>query len=140
MATEIHGIEEQWTCGKGLAETSSLPAKLGELIDSVAENLEVHMQALDLKDQNARQEYEAYQKLAQAHREIAARLAAVAGQMAGYRDLPMGRHDEQAMSDPKVMEAFVKLMKIEKELVSLLQKRVEQDQKLLDEISGTSSD
>lgn len=52
---------EQPTCGKGLAENSVLPAKLGELISAIAENLEAHMQALDRTDQNSRREYDAYE-------------------------------------------------------------------------------
>jgi hypothetical protein len=49
-------MEEEPTCGKGLAEQSVLPAKLGQLMASLAENLEVHLKALDLTDENARQE------------------------------------------------------------------------------------
>jgi hypothetical protein len=50
---------EQPTCGKGLAENSILPAKLGQLVDAMAENLRVHMHALDLTDQNSCAEYDA---------------------------------------------------------------------------------
>ncbi len=60
-----HDRNERPPVGKGLAENASLPAELGELIVSVAENLEVHMKALDLNDQNAKQEYDAYHRLAQ---------------------------------------------------------------------------
>jgi hypothetical protein len=49
-------MEEEPTCGKGLAEQSVLPAKLGQLMASLADNLEVHLKALDLTDENARQE------------------------------------------------------------------------------------
>jgi len=87
-----------------------------------------------LKDHNARQEYDAYQRLAQEHREIAAWLTAVAEEMTGYRDLPMGRHDELAMSDAKALEAFKKLIDLEQELVALLQKRAKQHQATLEEM------
>jgi hypothetical protein len=43
-------MEEEPTCGKGLAEQSVLPAKLGQLMASLADNLEVHLKALDLPD------------------------------------------------------------------------------------------
>ena len=53
----------QPTCGKGLAENSVLPAKLGDLIAAMHKNVEVHMKALDLTDQNSRAEYDAYEEL-----------------------------------------------------------------------------
>ena len=37
----------------GLAEHSVLPAKLGELITYLAENLELHVKTLDLADENS---------------------------------------------------------------------------------------
>jgi hypothetical protein len=49
--------EDQPTCGKGLAESSILPAKLGNLIAAMAGNLVVHMKALDLTDSNSQAEY-----------------------------------------------------------------------------------
>jgi hypothetical protein len=81
------------TCGQGLAEHSKLPAKLAELLAALAENLELHQRALDLTDPNSRAEHIAYQKLEHAFRKIATELGAAAKAMAGYRDLPMGKHD-----------------------------------------------
>jgi hypothetical protein len=129
-------MSEQPTCGQGLADHAPLPAKLGELNASVAENLEVHMQALDLKDENAKKEHGVYLKLANDHRKIAAQLQAASGEMAGYRDLPMGRHEQQALSSPQVVEAFEHFVKVEQELLALLQQRVEQDRKMLVEMRG----
>ncbi|HEV8725613.1 MAG TPA: hypothetical protein VGW77_33765 [Candidatus Binatia bacterium] len=124
-------MAEQPTCGKGLASQSSLPAMLGELSASVAENLEVHMKALDLNDASASKELEAYVKLAKKHREIATLLTATANEMAGYRELPMADHDAKVMSEPKAVKAFEKFMNLEQELLALLEKRVEQDHKML---------
>ena len=90
-------MDEQQTCGKGLAQHSALTASLGELVASTARVLEVHMKALDLTDENAKREYEAYRELASAHRRIAGELADTAERMAGYRTLPMGRHDMAVM-------------------------------------------
>ncbi len=129
-------MENQRTCGKGLAEHSLLPAKLGELMASVADVLEVHLKALDLTDGNSRTERDAYQELTKEHREIAARLQATAERMAGYRDLPMGRHDLTAVSAPTVFEAFENFVELEQEILALLQKRVEQDRGMLIEMSG----
>ncbi len=46
-------MEKQQTYGQGLAENSAPPALFGVLIASLAENLAVHMEALDLTDKNA---------------------------------------------------------------------------------------
>jgi hypothetical protein len=119
------------TCGQGLAEHASLPAKLGELTDAVAENLEIHMTALDLNDENAKQEHDAYVKVTKAHRQIAAELRAAAEAMTGYRDLPMGAHDMEAMTSPEVLDAYHHLIKVEQELATLLEQRAEQHQALL---------
>jgi hypothetical protein len=124
-------MDEQPTCGKGLAEHSTLPAKLAELEDALAENLELHQKTLDLGDGNARRELDAYVKLAKEHRRIAAQLRTTAQRMAGYRDLPMGRHDEQALADPKLLGAFATFVKREEELLSLLQHALERDRQML---------
>jgi len=130
-------MEEQRTCGKGLAENSALPAKVGKLIDSMAEILEIHIEALDLQD-DSRREHEAYRELVSDHRRIAARLDETARRMAGYRDLPMGRHEMSAMSSPKAVEALEKFVELEDELSAMLQKRREADRKMLAEMSGTT--
>ena len=122
---------DQPTCGMGLAEYSTLPAKLGELMAAIAENLEFHMKALDLNDPNSRREFDAYQKLSHEHRMIAAQLTTTAKEMAGYRDLPMGKHDMRKISEPVVREAFKKYTNTEQELLDILGKRLEKDQELL---------
>jgi len=123
---------EQQTCGKGLAENSVLPAKLGELISAMAENLEAHRKALDLTDQNSRAEDEAYEKLLKDLRQIAAQLSVTASEMIGYRDLPMGSHDQKAMAHPRVEDAFKKFMHSKQELLELLEKTEERDYQLLE--------
>jgi hypothetical protein len=120
-------MDAQPTCGQGLAEHSSLPAKVGELIDALAENLERHQRALDLTDENARKERDAYMSLASSYRSIASALKKTAAEMAGYRDLPMGRHDMHVMASPEVAGAFVRFVTLEGELAALLQKGLERD-------------
>jgi hypothetical protein len=56
--------------------------------------------------------------------------------MAGYRDLPMGRHDEKAMTAPVNAEAFEKFVTLEQELLALLQQRLARDQSMLGEMRG----
>jgi hypothetical protein len=131
-------MENPQTCGQGLAETSVLPALLAELIASLAENLAAHMEALDLTDENAQKEYDAYRELAKEYRTIATQLKSTAQKMAGYRDLPMGSHDQKAMSSPKVLEVFEQFVALEHELNTLLRNRLEQDQKMLSEMGGAS--
>lgn len=124
-------MADEPTCGKGLAEHSALPAKLAELIGAVADNLEIHMTTLDPADANAGKERDAYESLTRQHRQIAALLRSTAEEMAGYRELPMGRHDEAALSDPQLVDAFDKLVGIRRETVELLQAMLEQEEAML---------
>lgn len=97
---------------QGFGRALRTPCEAGRVDAAVAKNLEVHMKALDLTDVNSKQEHDA------------------------YRDLPMGRHDQKAMSTPEILEAFEKFVKVEQELLALLQRRVEQDQRMLTEMGG----
>ena len=56
------------TCGKGLTAHSVLPEKMGQLTAAVAQILELHTKALDLQDENAGKEYDAYIHLVEDHR------------------------------------------------------------------------
>ena len=119
------------TCGRGLAEHSALPAKLADLMSSVATVLEVHMRALDLTDESSRKEFEAYRQLVNEHRDAATQLHTIASEMAGYRDLPMGRHDPTAMAAPTAADAFENFVTLEQELVTLLEARLGGDREML---------
>jgi hypothetical protein len=129
-------MDDQPTCGKGLAEHAALPATLGELMAALAENLEAHQKTLDLSDENSRKELDVYVALAKDHRSLAAQLRATAQRMAGYRDLPMGRHDERALADPRLIKAFAKFVKTELAVLAELQRAVERDQQMLAAFSG----
>jgi|GraSoiStandDraft_40_1057318.scaffolds.fasta_scaffold21164_2 hypothetical protein len=48
------------------------------------------MKALDLTDENSRNEHDAYAQLVRKHREAAHRLEATARKMAGYRGASVG--------------------------------------------------
>lgn len=129
-------MADQPTCGQGLAQNSPLRTKLGELVGSTSGVLEIHMAALDPGDEDTGPERRAYQWLAQEHREIGARLLVLGEEMAGYRDLPMGRHDPRVMASPPAVEAFEKFVQAERELLALLQQRVPQDQRMLEQMRG----
>jgi hypothetical protein len=123
--------DDQPTCGKGLAENAALPAKFAELTDAVADILEAHLPTLDLTDEHSRAEFEVYKHLAAELRQASLRLEAIAAEMAGRRELPMGRHDEPALASWAVIEPFHSFVKLEGELLTLLQRRVEQDRQML---------
>ncbi|HJR66261.1 MAG TPA: hypothetical protein VJ802_07505 [Gemmatimonadaceae bacterium] len=127
------------TCGRGLAEHSPLPIKLAELTDSVRAILELHMRALDLTDPASTKEFEAYRRLANEHRDAAAHLHAIGTEMAGYRDLPMGRHDLTALTTPANTAAFETFVNIQREVVALLENRLGQDAKMLAAMRDTGT-
>jgi hypothetical protein len=127
---------EEWTCGRGLAENSALPALLADVVEAMAGNIQVHLQALELDDEAARQEHAVYLRLAEEQRQAAGRLRAVAAEMAAARDLPMGRHDQQTMTSPEVADAFRRLVGAKQELLALLQGTAEDDQRMLAQMGG----
>ena len=97
-------INEPQTCGKGLAERSAFPDRVGALTAAMVDVLDTHQQTLDLADDNARVELTAYQQLAHDYRRLTSQLRATAERMLGYRDLPMARHHAQPMlahGDPR---------------------------------------
>jgi hypothetical protein len=131
-------VDEQQTCGKGLAQHSALTASLGELVASTARVLEVHMRALDLADESSKREYDAYRELASAHRRIAIELADTAHRMAGYREMPMGKHDMAAMMSPAPRHAFAGFVKHEESLLALLQTRLAADHAMLEMMASAA--
>jgi hypothetical protein len=124
-------MDDHPTCGKGLNQTATLPTAMGELMTAVADVLEAHLPALDLSDSASRKEQEAYRRLIQDHRDTAHRLEALGKQMAGYRDLPMGRHNEAAMAGPGAIDNFRRFVDREQALLAVLEGRLAQDQEML---------
>ena len=129
-------MTDEPTCGQGLAEHSALPRKLGELVTALAANLHEHLPALDREDDAARAEQRAYDGLIAKFRAIAGELETAAAEMAGYRDLPMGRHDMQAMSRREVGEAFAGFVRTEEELAAQLADGLERDRAMLAQMRG----
>jgi hypothetical protein len=127
-------MADQPTCGKGLAANAWLPAKLGELSSAMAGMLEIHTTALDLTDENSEREREAYLSLVGKYREVGAQLHALAEEMAGYRDLPMGRHDMAVMTDPQMAETFAQVVSAKEELLTGLQQRIDGERQMLAEM------
>jgi hypothetical protein len=113
---------------------AALPTKLADVMGAVERVLETHTKALDLEDDDAKQEYDAYIKLVEHHRRLADELRALGEQMSSYRDLPMGRHDVEILSGPEAVDAFATLVNLEQELLSLLEQRLEEHRPLLNEM------
>jgi hypothetical protein len=130
-------MDDQPTCGKGLAAHSTLPAKLAEVTGAVADVLEAHMAALDLADPNAKREYDAYRELVDAHRLTAAQLEATARRMAAYRDLPMGAHDMAVMMSARSADTFARLVAAEEELAELMRTRLDEHRAMLGEMNAS---
>jgi hypothetical protein len=119
------------TCGQGLAEHSVLPGKLSEVMESMAETLEVHRTALDLDDEDTRAEDVAYRDLAEQQRAAAAQLRAIAGEMAGHVDLPMGRHRFEVLTSSAAVAAFERYVASERDLLGLLERAVARHEAML---------
>jgi hypothetical protein len=119
------------SCGGGLAEHSALPKKIAELLSSVAETLSVHTSSLDETEKNAQTERHVYRKLIDEHRHAAEILSTIGEEMASHRDLPPAKHDPKAIASPQALEAFEQVVKREREILALLEKRIERDQKIL---------
>jgi hypothetical protein len=116
-------VADEQTCGKGMAQNSVVPAALAEVTGRLAGNLEVHMRALDRDDPAAAQEHAVYERVARSLRGAAADLRVASEEMAAARDLPMGRHDMDAMTSPDVLEAFERSAAAEDALHALLGER-----------------
>jgi hypothetical protein len=127
--------QEPSTCGHGLAQRSALPARLGGLSAAIADTLETHKRTLDLTDDNARREHDAYDVLVSDYRNIASQLETIANRMLGYRDLPMARHDARALTAPDIRKALAALIEHEQELVALLNTWIAQDQEIFTRMS-----
>lgn len=124
-------MEDQPTCGKGVAAQSKLPAALAELMGGMARVLDLHQEALDLTDENARPEHHAYVTLVIQMQSAADQLSAIARQMTGYRDLPMGRHDQARMAARDSIEAFRRFVEAERSTMKLLTASLEQHESIL---------
>ena len=128
--------QDDWTCGKGLAASAVLPERLGAVMAAMAEVLQIHMEALDSEDDDSRREHEAYRRVSQQLGQVASQLDALAREMAAYRDVPMGRHDMEAMNRPIVRESFAAFVGRKQELLTLLQETEESEREMLDQMHG----
>jgi hypothetical protein len=128
-AEEAH-MEAVPTCGTGLAQYSAIPAKLGDLMASGAEVLELHTWALDLTGHRLAHGARCLRERGAAaprDRAPAARARQGAGRLSRPPD---GRHDREAMAHPRSASEFEEFVKRQEELLKGLQGRLE-DRRLL---------
>ncbi|MGY1662664.1 hypothetical protein ACI78Q_15710 [Geodermatophilus sp. SYSU D00705] len=127
-------MEDQPTCGRGLAQNAAVPAALAAVAAGLAHHLEVHVRALDPGDAAAAQERGAYERVAQSLRSAAADLRAAAAQMASADDLPMGAHDIAAITTPDALGAFEAHVAAGAALRRVLDARREENAQMLEAI------
>ena len=129
-------MDDQPTCGKGLAANAPLPAALGAVVSALGAVLVAHQASLDVRDPTAKREHDAYQDLGDAYRVIAVQLDAAAKRMAGYRDLPMGPHDMSVLMARPAIDAFATFVKREEEMLALIQARLPEDRAMLGQMQS----
>jgi uncharacterized protein YndB with AHSA1/START domain len=130
-------VDEAPTCGIGVAQHASIPAKIGVMFEGLAETLELHRKMLVLDDPSSRKEDDVYRELAASWRQIAELVQKVAANMAAQRELPMGAHDTTAWSDDH-LRAFEKFVKGQSQVLSLLRVAAERDERMLASMKNTA--
>ncbi|HMJ15267.1 MAG TPA: SRPBCC family protein [Polyangiaceae bacterium] len=123
------------TCGQGLAQHATLPAKIAPVFAALAETLELHRSMIVKGGAPAKTEDEAYQSLAETYRALAEQVERAASRMAACRDLPMAPHDEHAFGKPQ-FEAFERLVNAQNALLAVLKIAAERDEDMLKGMRG----
>jgi len=124
-------MDEPQTCGKGLAERSTLPASLATFVGALATLLEQHQKSLTGDDPNSARERDAYRSLAEQYRNVSHNLDAAAKEMAGYRAMPMAPHDVSVLISPDNTGAFDRVVAAEREIAELLAEMLPRDEEML---------
>jgi len=124
-------VDEEPTCGRGLAQSAAVPAGLAAVAAGFAQNLEIHIRSLDPGDAAAVQERTVYEGIFRNLRSAAADLGTAAAEMALAVDLPMVEHDMAAITTPDVLDAFERSVVAEDELRRLLDARHVDNEQML---------
>jgi uncharacterized protein YndB with AHSA1/START domain len=123
-------VDEAPTCGIGLAQHATIPAKIGIMFEGLAETLELHRTMVALDDSNSRNEDEVYRELAARWKDIAQQVEKTAAHMAAQHELPIGAHDQTAWGEGH-LKAFEKFVTAQTQLLALLRVAAERDEKML---------
>jgi hypothetical protein len=62
---------------------------------------------------------------------VVTRLTSIADHMDAARNLPMGKHLADRLADPALFEVFARFVKLEEELLELLEQDLERDRVML---------
>lgn len=132
-------MNDQQTCGQGLAAHATLPAQLGRLTAANGAVLETHLAMLDVTDPLSAREHAVYAELILEYGRAAQLLTSLAERMTGARSLPMGRHLDNAAANAAMGHAFAGFVEGEEALLALLQDRLRADRQMLSAMRGDSA-
>jgi hypothetical protein len=135
-SVEEDRMEEQPTCGQGLATHALLPQLIAELMNATAENLITHLPMLVAGDADTQHERSVYEHLSTRHREAAAMLDGIATEMKEQQDMRMGQHDVDAMSHEGVTKALESMVRAEAQLVAQLELQLVDHRAMVDEMGS----
>lgn len=121
---------EAKTCGLGLAQHATIPAKIAAMFEGLAETLELHRTMLTSSDEATKKEDAVYESLAAEWRDLANRVATAAARMNEQSDLAMGPHDESTWGE-RHEAAFAKFVDAQSRLTALLRVAAERDEAML---------
>jgi uncharacterized protein YndB with AHSA1/START domain len=127
-------VDEAPTCGIGLAQHATIPARIGVMFEGLAETLELHRRMLAIDDPDSRKEDEVYRELAVRWEDIARLVEKTAAYMAAQHELPMGAHDQTAWGEAH-LKAFEKFVKAQARVLALLRVAGERDERMLASIT-----
>ncbi|WP_394821391.1 SRPBCC domain-containing protein [Pendulispora albinea] len=128
-------VDDAPTCGIGVAQHATIPAKIAQMFEGLAETFELHRKMLVATDPNTRREDDVYRELATTWSDIARRVHDAAIAMRAQRDLPVGAHDPSAWSDAH-LRAFEKFVDGERQLLASLRVATERDEAALLSLQG----
>ena len=129
-------MEEQPTCGQGLATHALVPQLFAAYLNATADNLITHLPMLVAGDADTQHERSVYEHLSTSHREVAAMLDAIATEMKEHHDMRMGQHDVEAMSHENVTKALETMVRAEAQLVAQLELQLAEHRAMVDEMGS----
>lgn len=119
------------TCGQMMAEKADLPAKMSEVMTSVADMMDAHAKLMT-GSKEAKQEAAAFTKMAKEHRDLATRFKKTSDGMKKMGDLPAAEHDMAKMkADPKVQASMKAMLQSHKDMIALMQREVAEMEKMM---------
>ncbi|MGQ0506009.1 MAG: hypothetical protein ACT4TC_11905 [Myxococcaceae bacterium] len=137
--------KDEITCGQWMASKAPLPAKLGELMASIADNMDSHAKWTSAsKDKNAKKEVEIVSKVAKTHRDLGTNYTRLSEEMTKHKDLPAVQHDPKAMDMAKMTEGMTKQIKLQREMAQMIIKDADEAEAHLNQMkahggSGTAN-